>query len=551
MELVDGQSVQRGGWPDGSVSGGWRDSDHEHHAGERIGTHAGDWAAAVAGSQETPHHPAIRYGICGTGGDGRAPWNLPRLCGSCRSASGDVDSDAHPLERSHSLAGDVDGSGSVLWDLSGDARGKAGSDRSIAVGRLRAMAQAHGENLKQAMDTLKAHKLRSFLTVFGVVPGVSVIMLVAALIPGFDHQVQESVKQYGADTAFISRFDQGSHGGGRRPKDERERKLLTLEDAEAIKEGSPAVKNVTVFLTWWEQQHSVRTKSGEVTAIDFRGVQANFGQVYANAATLEGRFISEGDDLHREKVVMLGENAAPVLFPGVSPVGKDVMIDGSAFRVIGVVEKPKGMFGNDDEDRRVLIPYNTFRKIYPGAYENSIRLQAYPNMLDQAVDQATEVLRRRRNVPFNGKDSFSIQTSQQIVEQFHSIMGMVALATIVLSGIGLLIGGVGVMNIMLVSVTERTREIGIRKAIGAKSGDITWQFLLEAMTLTGAGGVIALLLVNGLVLLVRLGLKWPGSVPVWAAATGIVVSVCVGLVFGVWPAMKAAKLDPVEALRYE
>jgi putative ABC transport system permease protein len=415
------------------------------------------------------------------------------------------------------------------------------------------MAQAHGENLKQAMDTLKAHKLRSFLTVFGVVLGVSVIMLVAALITGFDQQVQENIKQYGADTAFIARFDQGGpHGGGRRPKEERERKPLTLEDAEAIKEGSPAVKDLTVFITWWEQPHTVRTKSGEVTSIDYRGVQANFGQVYANAATLEGRFISEGDDLHREKVVMLGENAAPVLFPEGSPVGKDVMIDGSAFRVIGVVEKPKGMFGTDDEDRRVLIPYNTFRKIYPGAYENSIRLQAYsPSMLDQAVDQATEVLRRRRNVPYNGKDSFSIQTSQQIVEQFHSILGMVALATIVLSGIGLLIGGVGVMNIMLVSVTERTREIGIRKAIGAKSGDITWQFLLEAMTLTGAGGIIALILVNGLVLLVRLGLKWPGSVPLWAALTGIIVSICVGLVFGVWPAMKAAKLDPVEALRYE
>jgi ABC-type antimicrobial peptide transport system permease subunit len=400
------------------------------------------------------------------------------------------------------------------------------------------------------MDTLKAHKLRSFLTVFGVVLGVSVIMLVAALITGFDQQVQENIKQYGADTAFISRFEQGPHGG-RRPKDERERKPLTLEDAEAIKEGSPAVKNVTVFINWWEQQHAVRTKSGEVTSIDFRGVQSNFGIVYANAATLEGRFISEGDDLHREKVVMLGENAAPVLFPGVSPIGKDVMIDGSAFRVIGVVEKPKGMFGTDDEDRRVLIPYNTFRKIYPGAYENSIRLQAYSNQLDQAVDQATEVLRRRRNVPYNGKSNFSIQTSQQIVDQFHSILGMVALATIVLSAIGLLIGGVGVMNIMLVSVTERTREIGIRKAIGAKSGDITWQFLLEAMTLTGAGGIIALILVNGLVLLVRLGLKWPGSVPVWAAVTGIVVSICVGLVFGVWPAMKAAKLDPVEALRYE
>jgi ABC-type antimicrobial peptide transport system permease subunit len=199
----------------------------------------------------------------------------------------------------------------------------------------------------------------------------------------------------------------------------------------------------------------------------------------------------------------------------------------------------------------VLIPYNTFRKIYPGAYENQIRFQAYPNQLDQAVDQATEVLRRRRNVPYTGKNNFSINTSQQEIEQFHSILGMVALATVVLSGIGLLIGGVGVMNIMLVSVTERTREIGIRKAIGAKSGDITWQFLLEAMTLTGAGGVIALVLVNGLVILVRLSLKWPGSVPIWAAATGIVVSVSIGLIFGVWPAMKAAKLDPVEALRYE
>jgi putative ABC transport system permease protein len=413
------------------------------------------------------------------------------------------------------------------------------------------MAQQHGENLKQAMDTLRAHKLRSFLTVFGVVLGVSVIMLVAALLTGFDSQIQDNINQFGANTAFVSRWDQGPHNGGRRPKEERERKPLELEDAQAIQQLCPAVKNVTVFITWWEQPHAVRTKSGEVISIDFRGVQPNFGEVYANAAALQGRFISEGDDLHHEKVVMLGENVAPVLFPDGSPIGKDVMIDGSPFRVVGVVEKPKGMFGADDEDRRVLIPYSTFRKVYPAAYENQIRFEAYPNQLDQAVDQATEVLRRRRKVPYNGKDNFSIQTSQQQVEEFHQIMLMTYIATIVLSAIGLLIGGVGVMNIMLVSVTERTREIGIRKAIGAKSRDITWQFLLEAMTLTGAGGVIALILVNGLVLLIRLGLKWPGSVPIWAAVTGIVVSVAVGLIFGVWPATKAAKLDPVEALRYE
>lgn len=412
------------------------------------------------------------------------------------------------------------------------------------------MAHSHGENLKQAMDTLRAHKMRSALTVFGVVLGVSVIMLVAALITGFDDTIQENIKQFGADTAFVSRWAQGPHGNTR-PLEERLRKPLTLEDAEALKEGCPAVKNVTVFLIWWEQNHTVRTKAGEVTAIDFRGVQPNFGQVYANAATLSGRFISEGDDLHREKVVMLGENVAPVLFPEGHPVGKDVLIDGSVFQVIGVVEKPKGGFGMGDEDRRVLIPYSTFHKIYPGAYENNIRFQAYPNMLDQAVDQAIELLRRRRNVAYNAKDNFEIRTAQQEVQEFHSIVGMVALAAVVLSSVGLLIGGVGVMNIMLVSVTERTREIGIRKAIGAKSKDITWQFLLEAMTLTGAGGIIALILVNGLVLLIRLTLEWHGSVPVWAAAAGLIVSVSVGLFFGVWPAMKAAKLDPVEALRYE
>jgi len=413
------------------------------------------------------------------------------------------------------------------------------------------MAQAHGENLKQAMDTLRTHKLRSALTVFGVVLGVSVIMLVSALITGFDYQIQENIKQFGADTAFVSKWDQGFHGGSA-PLEERQRKPLTLEDANAIKEACPTVKDVTAFIqTGWMQAHTVRTKSGEVTAIDFRGVQPNFGQVYSNASTIAGRFLSEGDDLHREKVVMLGENVAPVLFPAGNAVGQDVMIDGTDFLVVGVVEKLKGGMGMGDEDRRVLIPFNTFKKIYPAADEMNMRVQGYPGRLDKMVDEVTEVLRRRRNVPYDGKNNFSIQTAEQQVAEFHNIMIMVYVATIVLSGIGLLIGGVGVMNIMLVSVTERTREIGIRKAIGAKSKDITWQFLLEAMTLTGAGGLIALVLVNGLVFLIRVILKWQGMVPMWAAVLGVSVSVSIGLIFGVWPAMKASKLDPVEALRYE
>ena len=413
------------------------------------------------------------------------------------------------------------------------------------------MAQAYGENLKQALDTLRNHKLRSALTVFGVVLGVSVIMLVAALLTGFDQKIQENVNQFGADTAFITKWDNGRHGGPP-PLEERQRKPLTLDDARAIQASCPAVKEVTSFLqTDWDHAHTVRTKAGSVTAIDFRGVQSNFGLVYANAATLEGRFISEGDDLHKDKVVMLGENVAPVLFPEGHPIGKEVMIDGSVFQVVGVVEKPKGGFGMGDEDRRVLIPFNTFKKVYPDADEVMMRAQAYPNHLNEAVDQIREVMERRRNVPYGGKDNFSISTAEQEVEEFHKIMLMVYVVMVALSSMGLLIGGVGVMNIMLVSVTERTREIGVRKAIGAKSKDITWQFLLEAMTLTGAGGLLALVLVFLLVLVIRLALNWPGVVPFWAAAAGISISVSIGLIFGVWPAMKAAKLDPVEALRYE
>jgi putative ABC transport system permease protein len=215
------------------------------------------------------------------------------------------------------------------------------------------------------------------------------------------------------------------------------------------------------------------------------------------------------------------------------------------------LDKPKGGFGTNDEDRRVLLPYQTFRKVYPAAYENSIRFQAKQNQLDTAVDEAREVLRRRRNVPYDKPDSFSISTSQQQIEQFDSIIQVVVVATVVIASIGLLIGGVGVMNIMLVSVTERTREIGIRKAIGARRRDITLQFLSEAMALTGTGGLIGVVGVESLVAAIRAWTDMKAVVPWWAVVMALSVSLSIGLIFGVWPAMKASKLDPVEALRYE
>jgi putative ABC transport system permease protein len=321
------------------------------------------------------------------------------------------------------------------------------------------MAQAYRENLKQAMDTLRSHKMRSALTVFGVVLGVSVIMLVSALITGFDQKVEEQINQVGADTVFISKWDRSNNGTP--PLEERLRKPLRPEDAEAIEEACPAVKSATAWVQpRWDSSHAIRTAGGQVTSVDYRGVQAAFGMVYANATLKEGRFISEGDDLHREKVAVIGESVAPALFPDGHVLGKDAMIDGSAFQVIGVLEKPKGGFGADEEDRRVLIPYRTFMRVYPAADEVNIRAEAYPGMVDKAMDRIREVMERRRNIPHGGKDNFSISTAAEQVAQFHQIVDKVALAMVVLSSVGLLVGGIGVMNIMLVSVTERTREIG-------------------------------------------------------------------------------------------
>jgi putative ABC transport system permease protein len=414
------------------------------------------------------------------------------------------------------------------------------------------MAQhEYRENLSMAFQALSTHKLRSFLTVLGVVIGVGVIILVVGLLDGFQKTIQDQILTFGADTAWVDRFNQGP-GQNRRPKDEKLRKPLTREDGEALLAGAPAIKQVAIGLFQWEQPHSVRFHNNEVQGVEMRGTFPAFVEVYANSTMKAGRFFTETENLHTESVAVIGENIANALYSSAADaIGRDIQVDGSTLRVIGVFEKPKGGMGMGDEDRRVVMPYNTFRKIYPAAYEHGIRLRAYPGQLDRAVDQAREILRRRRNVAYDQPDNFSIQTQLEEVEQFNQITGSTVLAMIVISSIGLLIGGVGVMNIMLVSVTERTREIGVRKAIGARRSDITWQFLLEAMTLTGAGGILGILIAVGVVLLIPLVSPLQTAVSPFAITIGEVVSIGIGLLFGVWPAVKAAKLDPVEALRYE
>jgi putative ABC transport system permease protein len=407
------------------------------------------------------------------------------------------------------------------------------------------------ENLHLAIDTIRSHKLRSFLAVLGVMIGVALIILVVGLVQGFRSSIEDELMAEGADTAWISRFEQGPRVG-RRPKDERQRKPLTLEDGLAVREMCPAVKQIAVSVFQWELAHNARYQNNQVQGGEFRGTFPAYLEVYSNASMKVGRFFTDAENDHRDNVVVLGENTATALFTSVEDaMDKEIIVDGSKFLVIGVLQKQNGGFGTNDEDRRIVIPFYTFFKLYPGSYEIAMRMQAFPGKLNTAVDQIREVLRRRRNVPYAKPDDFFIQTNIETMKQFDDIIQGVVLAIVVLSSIGLLIGGMGVMNIMLVSVTERTKEIGVRKAIGARRSDITWQFLFEAMTLTGTGGLIGILFGSGLVSLIPVVTTMKAVVPLWAVIVGFSVSVTIGLVFGVWPATKAARLNPVEALRYE
>jgi len=414
------------------------------------------------------------------------------------------------------------------------------------------------ENALMALNTLRENKMRSFLTVLGVVIGITALLSVVSILVGVYGDVNSYLSDYGPNTFFIFRFNPGIHTSGLSPE-ERARRPLVLEDAEAIQQLCPAVRAVSAsvfprFDNFGPARGPITARylGKEISGVDYHGALPA-DEVVFNTRPREGRFFSDAENDHRADVAVIGPDIAKKLYPDGQAVGKPILVDTVTYEVVGVTEPRKGQLVKDQSaDKNVLVPFRTYRKHNPEDDEVMIGATAVPGHMSEAEDQIRGVLRRRRNVPFDKPDSFGVSSAQEIADQFRQITASVALLISVISSIGLLVGGVGVMNIMLMSVTQRTREIGVRRAIGARKRDVIWQFLTEAIVLTGSGGVIGVILGIAISLLINLAVpSLPSSVPLWSIILGVTVSMSVGLLFGMYPAIKAARLDPVEALRYE